>query len=85
MPLTKRSDRPDGIAWVLKNYPEFTDHQIAKLLHTTLKTVKAVRSRTHDNTANIKPRHPVLLQLCSAKELDALVDKVYKSSPKETS
>src|SRR6266511_1894188 len=29
-PVAKRQDRPDGIAWLLKNYPELADAQICK-------------------------------------------------------
>ena len=31
-PLSKRQDRPDAALWLLKNYPEFTDGQISKLV-----------------------------------------------------
>lgn len=34
-PVSKRQDRPDAIAWLLKNYPELSDGQISKLLGTT--------------------------------------------------
>ena len=46
-PLSKRQDRPDAIAWLLRNHPELSDQQICKLLGTTKATVQAVRDRTH--------------------------------------
>jgi hypothetical protein len=69
-PLAKRQDRPDAIAWVIKFYPLISDPQICRLLGTTRPTVQAVRSKTHWNSANIKPKNPVLLGLCSQKDLD---------------
>jgi hypothetical protein len=72
-PVAKRNDRPDGIAWLLKNHPELTVAQIGKLLGTTKDTIEKVRDRTHWNTANIKPRDPVTLGLCSQGDLNAAV------------
>src|SRR5881227_3464840 len=43
----KRQDRPDAIAWLLRNHTELSDQQICKLLGTTKATVQAVRDRTH--------------------------------------
>lgn len=72
-PVSKRQDRPDAIAWILKNYPELSDAQISKLIGTTKPTITAVRDRTHWNTPNIKPQNPVGLGLCSEAELEKLV------------
>jgi uncharacterized protein len=72
-PLSKRQDRPDGIAWLLRHHPELTDPQICKLLGTTKTTVNAVRDRTHWKSSEIRPRDPVLLGLCSQLDLDAAV------------
>lgn len=69
-PLSKRQDRPDAIAWLLRHHPEITDSQICKLLGTTKTTVHAVRDRTHWKSAEIRPRDPVLLGLCGQVELD---------------
>lgn len=73
-PVSKRQDRPDAIAWLLKFHPELTDLQICRLLGTTKNMIKAVRTRTHWNTANIKPRNPVQVGLCGQIELDRAVD-----------
>jgi hypothetical protein len=69
-PLSKRQDRPDAIAWLLRNHPEVGEQQICKLLGTTKATVHAVRDRTHWKSQDIRPRDPVLLGLCSQVELD---------------
>ena len=38
-PVSKRQDKPDGIAWIIKNHPEVTDGQISKLIGTTRTTI----------------------------------------------
>ena len=70
-PVSKRNDRPDGIAFLLRNFPQLTEAQIGKLLGTTKETIAKVRDRTHWNSANIKPRDPVILGLCSQSDLNA--------------
>jgi hypothetical protein len=72
-PISKRQDKPDAISWLIKNHPELSDAQISKLVGTTKPTIAAVRDRTHWNSPNIKPRHPVTLGLCTVAELDAAV------------
>jgi hypothetical protein len=72
-PVAKRNDRPDGIAFLMRNFPQLTDAQIGKLMGTTKETIQKVRDRTHWNSANIKPRDPVILGLGSQTELNASV------------
>jgi hypothetical protein len=72
-PVAKRNDRPDGIAFVLRNYPQLTEAQVSKLLGTTKDTIQKVRERSHWNSANIKPRDPVILGLCSQTDLNIMV------------
>ena len=72
-PVSKRQDKPDGIAWIIRNHPEITDAQISRLIGTTKTTIAAIRDRSHWNIANITPKDPVTLGLCSQRELDALV------------
>jgi hypothetical protein len=72
-PVSKRNDRPDGIAWLLRNYPMLSEATVAKLLGTTKDTIAKVRDKTHWNSANIKPRDPVILGLCSQSDLNAAV------------
>ena len=77
-PVSKRQDKPDGIAWILRNHPEVSDAQIGKLIGTTRTTIGALRDRTHWNIQNITPKDPVTLGLCSQRELDAMVAKAAK-------
>ena len=72
-PVSKRQDRPDGIAWLLKNHPELQDTQIAKLLGTTKPTIKAIREKSHWNSTNITARNPVTLGLCTEADLEKVV------------
>ncbi len=72
-PVAKRNDRPDGIAFLLRNYPQLTEAQVGKLMGTTKETIQKVRDRSHWNSANIKPRDPVILGLCSQGDLNAAV------------
>jgi hypothetical protein len=72
-PIAKRQDKPDAISWLIKNHPELSDGQISKLVGTTKPTIEAVRDRTHWNSTNIKPRHPVSLGLCTLEEIEAAV------------
>lgn len=79
-PVSKRQDKPDGIAWLLRNHPEISDAQIGKLIGTTRNTINAIRDRTHWNIVEIVPKDPVMLGLCSQRELDAIVAKVAKKA-----
>ena len=79
-PVSKRQDKPDGIAWILRNHPEVSDGAISKLIGTTRTTIAAIRDRTHWNIANIVPKDPVTLGLCSQRELDALVARAAKAA-----
>lgn len=82
-PVSRRQDRPDAIAWFIRNHPEITDAQISKALGTTKATIEQVRSRAHWNAANIKPVDPVTLGLIGQLELDALVKKAAEKRAKD--
>lgn len=79
-PVSKRQDKPDGIAWILRNHPEISDAAIGKLIGTTRNTIAAIRDRSHWNISNIQPKDPVTLGLCSQRELDAIVAKAAKKA-----
>ncbi len=84
-PVTKRADKPDAIAWLLKNYPDLSDAAICRLIGTTKPTIAAVRDKTHWNSVNIKPRPPVLLGLCSQLDIEEALRRVRSSSGRVTS
>ncbi len=82
-PVSRRQDRPDAIAWFVRNHPEVTDAQIAKMLGTTKATIESVRNRTHWNSPNIKPVDPVTLGLVGQLQLDELVRKAADKKAKD--
>jgi hypothetical protein len=75
-PKAKRQDKPDAVAWILKYYPGVIEQDICNLLGTTKATIRAIKNKTHKNAANLKPKSPVVLGLCSEAELDFLIAKV---------
>ena len=75
VPISKRGDKPDAIAWLLKHHPELKDSQINRLVGTTKDTINKVRDRTHWNSSQITARHPVLLGLCQQQDLDNAIVK----------
>lgn len=82
-PIARRQDRPDAIAWFLRNHPEVADSQVVKLIGTTKSTIDQVRSRSHWNSSNIKPVDPVSLGLCSQIELDDVVAKASEQKARD--
>jgi len=82
-PVSKRQDKPDGIAWILRHHPELSDAQVSKLIGTTRNTIAAIRDRSHWNIGNINPKDPVTLGLCSQRELDGMVAKAAKGRSAE--
>lgn len=73
IPISKRSDKPSAIAWLLKYHPELQDHQIMRLLGTTKNTIESIRSKTHKDMQNIKSQNPIRTGLCTE---DALRDEL---------
>ncbi|WP_416876872.1 DUF1013 domain-containing protein [Litorimonas sp.] len=82
-PLSRRQDRPDAIAWLVRYHPEVTDAQISKLIGTTKPTIKSIRDRTHWKINTINPTDPVSLGLCSQIDLDSIVKKAAEKKAKE--
>lgn len=82
-PVSKRAEKPDAIAYLVKTYPELLDAQIARLLGTTKDTIAKVRDRSHWNSANIKPSNPVLSGLCKQADLDAAVKRAQRRVARE--
>ena len=75
IPLARRGDKPDAIAWIVKNHPEVKNNQISKLIGTTKDTIEKIRTRSHWNISNITAKHPVLLSLCTQEDLDEAIIK----------
>ena len=74
-PVIRRQDKPDAVAWFIRNHPAVSDAQISKLIGTTKSTINNVRDKSHWNSPNIRPVDPVTLGLCSQIELDEVIAK----------
>ena len=82
-PLSKRQDRPDAALWLLKNYSEFTDGQISKLVGSTKGTVLLIRKRSYWNFSNLKAKDPVILGLCSQDTFEKSLEKAKRRVERE--
>jgi hypothetical protein len=82
-PIARRQDKPDGIFYLLKYYPDITNAQIKKLVGTTDKMIDSIRNRSYWNMKNIKPRDVVLLGLCSQSQFNDVVAQIRPEEPKE--
>jgi hypothetical protein len=83
-PIARRQDKPDGISYLLKYYPEISNNQIKKLVGTTDKMIDSIRTRQHWNVKNIKPRDVVLLGLCSQSQFNDIISQIKPSEVEET-
>ena len=75
IPLSKRQDRPDAILWLIKNYPQLSDGQIAKLIGSTKNTVSLIRNKKYWNSSNLTPKDPVVFNFCSEADIKKAIDK----------
>jgi hypothetical protein len=78
-PVTKRSDKPDAIAWLLKHHPEISINAIGRLVGSTKGTIESIRDRTHPNSSTLKPRNPAEIGLCTYKELERVSYKALRA------
>ena len=77
-PISRRTERPNAIKWLIRNHPELKDAQIIRLVGTTKSTITAIREGTHWNNAGLTMMDPVTLGLCSQINLDLEVRKANK-------
>ncbi|MFT6077338.1 MAG: hypothetical protein ACJA02_000229 [Myxococcota bacterium] len=77
-PIARRSDKPDGIFYLLKYHPEMTNAKIKKLIGTTDKMIDSIRDKSHWNMKNLKPRDIVLLGLCSQSQFNDVISQLPK-------
>ena len=82
-PLSRRQDRPDAILWLIKNYPELLDTQIARLIGTTKNTVVSIKKRTYWNFNNLSPKDPIAINLCSQLDLENTLEKAKRKIKRE--
>jgi len=82
-PVTKRAEKPNAVAYLLKRYPELADVQIAKLIGSTKPTVDAIRNKTHPQSNTLKPTDPLSIGLCTAEELEKAVRRAQRRLQRE--
>ena len=82
-PLSKRKDRPDSVLWLVKNFSQLSDGQVAKLVGSTKGTVGLIRNRTYWNFSNLTARDPVILGLCSQLQFQKAVEKADRRVKRE--
>ena len=71
--IAKKKDKPDAIAWLIKNHPYISDNRIIKLVGTTKNTIEGIRNKTYKLMKNLKPRSPVILGLCTKEQLESAI------------
>jgi len=82
-PLSKRQDRPDSILWILKNFPELKESQIARLIGTTTNTVNSIKKKTYWNFNSLNAKDPVSINLCTQEDLFNAVEKAKRRIKRE--
>ena len=82
-PLSKRKDRPDSVLWLVKNFSQLSDGQVAKLVGSTKGTVGLIRNRTYWNLSSLTAKDPVILGLCSQLQFEKAVEKADRRVKRE--
>ncbi len=82
-PISKRKDRPAAVLWLVKNFPQLSDGQIAKLVGSTKGTVALIRNRTYWNFSSLSAKDPVILSLCSQLQFEKAVEKADRRVKRE--
>ena len=81
---SQRQEKPNAIAWIIKNYPEIKDTLICKLIGTTKSTINAIRDGSHKDISIIRPKNPVAIGLCSEADIEkALAASQPKPKPEK--
>jgi len=83
VPLSTRSDRPEAVLWLTKNYPQLSDGQIVKLVGSTKNTVSSIRNKNYWNSSNLTPKDPVVFNFCSEIDIKNAIDKADRKIARE--
>ena len=83
IPLSKRQDKPDSALWLIKNYSQLKDSQIAKLVGMTKNSVSSIRNKSYWNFNNLNSKDPVALGLFSQKDLADADEKAQRRLKRE--
>ena len=83
IPLSKRQDKPDSVLWLIKNYPQLKDSQIAKLVGITKNSVVSIRNKSYWNYNNLNAKDPVAMNLFTQKDLLEASEKAERRIKRE--
>ena len=83
IPLSKRQDKPDSALWLIKQYSNLKDSQIAKLVGITKNSVTAIRNKSYWNFNNLNAKDPVAMGLFTQKDLMDSVEKAERRIKRE--
>ena len=83
VPLSKRQDKPDSVLWLIKNYPQLKDSQIAKLVGITRNSVVSIRNKSYWNFNNLNAKDPVAMNLFAQKDLIEASEKAERRIKRE--
>ena len=83
VPLSKRQDKPDSVLWLIKNYPQLKDSQIAKLVGITKNSVVSIRNKSYWNYNNLNSKDPVAMNLFTQKDLLEAKEKAERRLKRE--
>ena len=84
-PKLHRQNRLGGVLWILKNYPELSDGQVARLMRSTNPTVASIRNKTHKSYSIIQIQSPIVLGLVSESAIHDAVAKAQKQAENKKS
>ena len=83
VPLSKRQDKPDSALWLIRQYPQLKDSQIAKLIGITKNSVTSIRNKSYWNYNSLSPKDPVAMNLFSQKDLIEAQEKAERRIKRE--
>ena len=69
--------------WLVKNFSQLSDGQIAKLVGSTKGTVALIRNRTFWNFSSLTARDPVILGLCTQINFEKAIGKANRKKERE--
>ena len=74
----QRQNRPNAVLWLVSFYPNLSDSQIVKLLHTTKSMVSAIRAKTYSKYNALVAKDPVAFGFCTQIELNKSIAEAEK-------
>ena len=83
VPMSKRQDKPDSALWLIRQYSQLKDSQIAKLVGITKNSVTSIRNKSYWNYNNLNSKDPVAMNLFTQKDLIMALEKAERRIKKE--